>query len=272
MELIICDDASTDESSRLIDDWLQKNQNLFDRTVYIKHQKNYNVTATLNELISECRGWLISPLASDDYYVNDGIRKRRDAMASNPQWIGGFSDGMAVGYRQQVYAESIISQSIIDKGKLNSKHIAKELIHKWSEPVNLQFWRKSAFKSHGGDYEFDPSLYSEDLDFALWAMSKSAFGYLNHICYAYRCRSWPQSYDMDPQKYSDISRCLSNRSQLYRGNIKSYMNNKALFYMAKANSDQEMEKKLSGIICFGIISSMQLLMAKTINSLRRFFL
>lgn len=244
-ELIICDDASQDKSAIAVKSWIDANRNAFERVIFIQHDKNYGVTQSLNELISECRGELISPLASDDYYLDGGILARHQALRNHPKWLGAFSDGIAVGFNDELYSASILDSSKISPGSLNAFNIKTTVLQKWIEPMNLQFWRNTAFKSHGGEFEFNNQIYCEDLNFALWALAQSAFGYIDSKCYAYRCRSWPQPSDVHEskaiknKKLNDMASCYKLYSNKYPDYISEYMNNKSQYLISLGNKDDE---------------------------------
>jgi glycosyltransferase involved in cell wall biosynthesis len=248
MELLICDDCSSDNTVPLIDKWLKKSGNAFERVVFIKHNKNHGVTESLNELISECGGDLISPLASDDYYLDGAIALRGKALSNNSNLLGAFSDGIAVGLNGENYSDSILKSSGINPDSLSAKKILNTIILHWCEPMNLQFWKRSAFKIHGGEFEFDGSVFCEDLDFATWALSKKAFVFLNHKCVAYRCRTWPQS-NQEISQYSqrkkllDMAYLYGKSAKLFTDNPKDLLEKKAEFYLALACQNSTMASK-----------------------------
>jgi alpha-1,3-rhamnosyltransferase len=220
LELLICDDASTDGSSEIIDEWVHINKKRFYHCDFIRHQKNQGITSTLNELITVSEGVVISGVASDDYVLPGGIKSKTDYMLCNKKLLGAFSDGLAIGINGQLYSESILQSSAISVDDLNEHNIRDTVLNKWIEPMNLQFWRRSAFKCHGGEFEFDRSVYCEDLNFAMWALSRNSFGYLNKKCVAYRCKHWPtsltpKSHDSTKKMYRDFSICYSKYSSLY---------------------------------------------------------
>ena len=239
LELLICDDCSEDSTPSLIDKWLNKSGSAFERVVFIKHKKNYGVTKTLNELIHECRGDLISPLASDDYYLREALTSRQNALYHNSQWLGAFSDGVAVDLSDEIYTKSILKTSQIKTESLDNMQIKTTVISKWAEPMNLQFWRKTAFKAHGGDFEFDENVFCEDLDFALWAVSRNSFGYLDHKTVAYRCRTWPQS---SPEishialrgKLLDMAYVYGKSARLFQKPYREFLSKKSEYHLAAA--------------------------------------
>jgi glycosyltransferase involved in cell wall biosynthesis len=237
-ELLICDDASQDSSAELISKWMKGRAQTFN-IKFLRHARNYGVTTSLNELIADCSGEIISPLAGDDYYINQTVYERTSMMLANPHLLGAFSDGMAVGPSGEVFAESLTAASAMRENRLKNDLI-REVIYNWCEPVNIQFWRRAAFSSHGGSFSFQQDLFSEDLDFGLKAMKQNAFGYLPKVCYAYRCRSWPQSAkgDLRP-KWRDMAAVFMDNAPGFPEDTKDHMVKRANYYTALTRGNDE---------------------------------
>jgi len=72
IELIIIDDGSKDNTAKVIEKFLETHSDRFAR-VEFRSRPNRGVSATLNELISLCRGEWIFPLSSDDAYLDNKI-------------------------------------------------------------------------------------------------------------------------------------------------------------------------------------------------------
>ena len=223
IELIICDDFSSDNSVEIVEQWLNRNADCFENTQLIRHAKNEGVTASLNELISLCRGDIISPLASDDYYLPNTLAKRRDFFIKNKKMMGAFTDGIAVGLQNEVFSKSMIHTSNLRKYHHTDLGFKEQVLFRWSEPMNLQCWRRDVFKIHGGNFKFD-DVYCEDLDFALWGLSKDVFGYIDNKCYAYRCRTWPQTTPGNlSEKWNHMAYLYNKYSELFNDEIKRIM-------------------------------------------------
>jgi glycosyltransferase involved in cell wall biosynthesis len=253
MEVLICDDASTDDSQLIISEWIKKNKIVFSNCVFIQHSKNYGITESLNELIELAQGEVISGVASDDYILPGGIVSKTDYLLANPNLYGAFSDAIAVGLDNQVYSESIRSSSLLTAEMLQQDQILHTVISKWQEPMNLQFWRRSSFKAHGGEFEFDENIFCEDLNFALWAISKNGFGYLDRKCVAYRYRSWPQSTPGETEddrfkKMMDMANCYKEAAKSYSYNEKRYLLLKYEYYSAIALNNFQLAIHLEKII------------------------
>jgi glycosyltransferase involved in cell wall biosynthesis len=247
-ELLICDDCSRDNSVDIIEKWLSKNSDAFGKTLFIKHDRNHGITATLNGIIKCCSGDYISVIASDDYYMKGGLAARIDAINANPQWMGLFSDGIAFGNGGEIYTESLIKSAGIDNTELSQENITSTVLNKWEYPMNLQFWRRDAFRAHGGEFEFNESIYCEDLNFATWALSRNAFGYLDKKCVGYRCREWPQQSNAksDQQlslQYADMAKCYELYAEKYPPKYKRLIKSKIKNHKKASNRFKYSNKK-----------------------------
>lgn len=73
IELLICDDCSTDGSFSKLLEWKDKLSNRFERVEIIKNAVNQGVCKTLNRLLRIAKGRYIKSLASDDMLAKDAI-------------------------------------------------------------------------------------------------------------------------------------------------------------------------------------------------------
>lgn len=69
-EIIICDDCSTDDSLKVIDDYINKLQ-IQSKITIIKHAQNYGCGTSLKDCIDRGTGKLIAILDSDDTLSDD---------------------------------------------------------------------------------------------------------------------------------------------------------------------------------------------------------
>lgn len=244
LEIIICDDNSSDTTPAIIHRWKELHSRNLARFVFIEHKRNTGTGVALNEIIAEARGEIIHGLASDDYYLPGGLRAKTELMLANPSWEGAFCDGQAVGYNREIYCESLISASTLNTKLLTGPHLAEELLYNWQEPANLLSWRRRVFKIHGGSFEYDPTIFCEDFDFALWAMSSNALGFVPDTCYAYRCRSWPQSSNRNRiREHRDMSYVLAKNAQRFPLSLQPVMRNlsAAIGYTATGDDNLAIE-------------------------------
>lgn len=71
-ELIVADDASTEDSVQIFNDWLQKNA-IKAKKIY--HTKNTGLATVLNEAVELCEGKYVKLIAADDYLHPDCLEK-----------------------------------------------------------------------------------------------------------------------------------------------------------------------------------------------------
>lgn len=83
MELVISDDASTDNTVDLCKNWVNLNQNSFTRTLIVTSASNTGVAANLNRGINAASGEWIKTIAGDDLLINDCISKYVEYICKN---------------------------------------------------------------------------------------------------------------------------------------------------------------------------------------------
>lgn len=103
IELIISDDASTDQTVSLCRDWLEKNKNRFVNAELVTVKNNTGVTANSNRALAVSHGVYWKCIGSDDILLPDCITKCVTYMQKKPQvrflfgkqitFTGAFSEG-----------------------------------------------------------------------------------------------------------------------------------------------------------------------------------
>jgi alpha-1,3-rhamnosyltransferase len=82
IEHIIIEDASTDDSRRLIEDWIEKNE--YPCTL-IKHDRNLGLNRSLNESLEIATGEYWASVGSDDILLPNMIHVMADFLTANPE-------------------------------------------------------------------------------------------------------------------------------------------------------------------------------------------
>jgi glycosyltransferase involved in cell wall biosynthesis len=250
VELIVADDCSSDSTPQLVKRWAERNAHKLDKFQFIERKRNVGLCASLNEIIAAARGDLIHIIASDDYYLPGGLKAKTLAMAAHPEWIAGFCDARAVGPEDQLYAPSLLGTSqLMRPEKMQPATLALELIYNWDCNIpSLQTWRREAYKIHGGEFEYDETVFCEDYDAAWWVMAKGAFGFIPEVCQAYRCRSWPQSSNRNYSKeLRDMAYVLAKRASLHEPRVARAMLNFALVQFFSAAKQQSLSDLYAAI-------------------------
>ncbi|MCE5298673.1 MAG: glycosyltransferase [Methanoregulaceae archaeon] len=91
IELIIIDDASTDGSARIIDDWRRKDE----RITVVIHQVNQGIARTINEGCRIAKGKYIAFIASDDVWIPDKLEKQLQVLRGDENLIV-WSEGLII--------------------------------------------------------------------------------------------------------------------------------------------------------------------------------
>ena len=93
-ELIIGDDASIDNTSSIVNEYVEKYPS---QIKYYRYEKNVGLHSNYIFLIEKCRGKYIALLEADDYWVDrEKIKKQLDLMDQNPDVSWTFTDGHLV--------------------------------------------------------------------------------------------------------------------------------------------------------------------------------
>lgn len=71
IELVLCDDASTDGTTRVVEDWLAANKNRFENAVFLKNTANLGISATHDRALRQTSGKWVKYIAGDDILADN---------------------------------------------------------------------------------------------------------------------------------------------------------------------------------------------------------
>lgn len=71
IELVICDDASTDSTIRVVEEWLAANKNRFENAVFLKNTANLGISATHDRALRQTSGKWVKYIAGDDILADN---------------------------------------------------------------------------------------------------------------------------------------------------------------------------------------------------------
>lgn len=155
-ELIVIDDGSTDRSVEKVNIWALQNPQI--HLTFISRE-NKGLPATLNELISLCRGEYIRILASDDKLLPNSSEFLLSEFIKKPGLACVFSECKVINENGSIVAES----SLAFRGassKMYHLNLKESLITHWASSGACLLIQKSIFLKNFPKY--DESLLIED--------------------------------------------------------------------------------------------------------------
>ncbi len=183
-EIVIIDDGSTDATPQKIEGWIKKHKNDIN-VKFLKRKINRGLTATLNELVKMSEGEFLVILASDDFLINNGIRKRYEYLAMHSEKKAVIGDCIVVDENgKQIYESGIFQLRKGRKEKYFSDiGLRREVILNWSVPGPVLMIKKEVFEIVG---YYDERLQVEDWDFYLRLVARDLLGFIDEKVAAYR--------------------------------------------------------------------------------------
>jgi glycosyltransferase involved in cell wall biosynthesis len=92
LELLICDDCSTDQTPQLAQDYMRRDP----RVRYVRNEVNLHVSLTFDRQCHLCRGEFIAPSDADDVWLPQKIEKQVAYLMAHPETQMVFTDDMVV--------------------------------------------------------------------------------------------------------------------------------------------------------------------------------
>ena len=182
-EIVIIDDGSVDDTDAVIRDWIRKHEAHI--TVKYRSRPNKGLTKTLNELLSLAEGEYLVAIASDDYLLPGGIRKRVDYLRAHPEKYAVFADCIVVDAQSRTVSQSaLFDYRHADRSRLSSDAgIRREFLTNFAMPGPVLMVRRDFYTQFGG---YDDEMYIEDYDLYLRFAAHDAIGFLDEKVSAYR--------------------------------------------------------------------------------------
>lgn len=83
LELIVSDDASQDDTVRIVKKWIEKNKEYFIRIRVLAGRKNHGVAKNCNIAIHQAKGKYVQLVAGDDLLIETAIEKKYNFASEN---------------------------------------------------------------------------------------------------------------------------------------------------------------------------------------------
>lgn len=156
IELVICDDHSTDKTVEVIQSYSDPRVKLF------LNENNLGMSGNWNNCLNHCTGEFIKLICADDMLANDALEKEVMALINHPSAVMSESDtqfrdlqGNTKGSYTRYKKSGLVDGKVIARAGLFSRNL-------FGAPLNNTFRRSVLEQVHG----FDPSFkYILDYDF-----------------------------------------------------------------------------------------------------------
>ncbi len=208
MELILCDDCSKDRSWEIIQSYMPKLSERFERTVVFRNPENLGLTASLNKMIPEAQGYIVSLLSGDDMMAVNYVTDIMDASAGHPEASVFVTDGYPVEEKTR-YAE--IDTSVLIPFHSKKPDFNKDTLFERLYWHNCVFApgasvRRDVYDKYG---LYDPDICIEDLEYWLRISrtKETEFFYIDKQDVFYRKN--PESVSSEEKNERFIARSLT---------------------------------------------------------------
>lgn len=168
LELLVVDDASTDNTATVIREWLSNHPG----TRFIDLAENIGNCRAFNKALREARGKYIIDLSADDELLPQRIERGVELLERRPEVGVQFSDavlidpsGKAIGLHSDRFPHDTIAQGMI----------FKEVLSRYFINSPTMMIRKSLLDELGG---YDEVLAYEDFDFWVRSTPRTQYAYL----------------------------------------------------------------------------------------------
>lgn len=191
IELLVVDDASSDNSFDVASEWASRHRDRFERIEIVRHSTNRGVGATLNDLVSMAHGEYLVPLASDDLLIRGGIRKRVEALRGSPSPSGAVIGDSWLIDEQGERREKSALHALHRANKTALRHARtrqRELILNWSIPGPVLLFHRGLLPVLGGQMYLEGAS-AEDRDLYLRIMAVDALTFIDEPVSWYRIHS-----------------------------------------------------------------------------------
>lgn len=201
LELLVADDASVDDTAAEIERFLDERGSAFDRTVFLRNERNIGTAETLNGLLAQARGRYVFLNASDDRAAPHAIARLVEALASDPRAALAVGDSIIIdasgarlywGPRQAIVHEESAPayRTWVDYLRSASRPGLFEprlfgrlgTLHRSNYIPNGKLFRRSALQAVGGWHP--GTLEDWDLNFRL--ARRYRLHYVDEVLFAYR--------------------------------------------------------------------------------------
>lgn len=185
IELLICDDCSTDDSFAVIQSYESRLRERFSDVSIMRNETNCGVTKNVNRMLAQAKGAYLKTIASDDAMAPNAISAMVSYLENNPQIDIAVSNGRKVREDQHYPFASgeekiyVLSPDFSERGMFERTARCNQI----SAPAAMV--RRSVYETYG---YYDEQLKVEDYEFWLRILKDGQvrFGFLDQELIYYR--------------------------------------------------------------------------------------
>lgn len=200
IEVIICDDASGDDSWEIINSFKDKLEQRFNRVVLKRNKCNVGLTKNLNTMLKISEGEIIKLIASDDMLVRDCISNMVNIFINNPDVSVIVTNGWIVDEKQEYPAINLRNKIYKQSPDLNEETLFERLFCKNYILAPSVGIRRRVYEELG---TYDESIMIEDWEYWLRIANDKRF----HFYYDDSCK-------ILYRKSNDSMTAISNNGRL----------------------------------------------------------
>lgn len=214
IEILVCDDNSSDSSYEILKEYETILKNRFSRVIICKNEVNLGVCKTLNKLIRQCEGQYIKTIASDDMLRASAIKDYVDFMLHNNcdiLFANLYIVGENVGY--PVTDEEQLRKYYVSPPRISS-NLTQQLCSGNFISGASQFFKRSTFDKFG---YYDERFCLEDWEFSLRVSKSGKIKYLDKVTMYYRMMEGTLShYGSDPNSILKHRRFYHDKLTIFK--------------------------------------------------------
>lgn len=159
LELVVSDDASTDNTVKIVEEWCKKNSDRFENIIVRKSEANQGVTKNVNLGYKECNGKYIKLIAADDKLAEDCIEAMAlEAEKEHCNVLFGKMETFGVAVKKQIYPVNYLFY------EMTAKEQYKQLLSVNEVAAPTVFIRKDFLAKNG----YCDEQYEFMEDYPLW--------------------------------------------------------------------------------------------------------
>ena len=198
LDHVIIDDCSSDDSARIVEDWIRENNY---KCTFIKHEKNQGVCRSLNEVMTLAKGEFTFGV-SDDLISSDYIRTCVHALKkAGPEYCLSYCNSRIIDEDGGVIAGDYYAYNNFSFEKMPAGDVYREiLLSNFINSIGAMYRR--AYIDEVGRY--DESLYFEDWDLHIRLLKKFKVFKISQTLTSYRVRKNSISAARNPRYYESL--------------------------------------------------------------------